>query len=71
VGVWAFIRFLAVALPLLRDIFNWIEQRYEGDPAAFVAEIHAVMTAAKGAKTPEEKQNAARKIQDLLRSPAR
>lgn len=54
-------------ISLFADIFAWIKNITKEDPAAFIAECHAVFAIVTSAKSPEEKSVAAGKVQDLIR----
>lgn len=63
----AFLKALPALVKLLSEVFSWIKELSKEDPAQFMRDAHEVMSHLRQAKTAEEKSDAAKSIQDLIR----
>jgi hypothetical protein len=60
------LRALPELLKLLNALGVYLKEKLGDNPGKFIAETHETFTALKNAKTPEEKQTAARAISGLI-----
>jgi hypothetical protein len=54
-------------LRLLSSLGVYIKERFGDNPGKFIADSHAAFETLRNAKTPTEKQAAARAISDIIR----
>jgi hypothetical protein len=62
------IKFLLAFAPMLKDLWDMFKKSTKEDPQEFANELHVAMAVLMKPSTVEEKQNAAKKLQDLIRN---
>lgn len=66
--ILAVIKAIPVIVGLVKEIFHWFKMHVgDGDPIKFIADVGEGFQKLNQAKSPKEKQDAARAIQDLIR----
>lgn len=66
--LFAILKGVATLAPLMLAFIRWYKDLTEVDQKEFISKAHLVFSGLKEAETKESKQDAARKIQDLIRS---
>jgi hypothetical protein len=66
-AILAALQALPELLKALRTLGEFLKEQFGDNPAKFIADSHAAFLELKKAKTPDEKQVAARNIAELLK----
>jgi hypothetical protein len=66
--IWLVLKFLLAVMPMLKDMWGWFKKSTKEDPQEFANELHTVISSLMKPTTVEEKQHAAKKLQDLIRN---
>lgn len=66
-SILAALQALPELLKLLNALGVYLKQTFGDNPGKFIAEAHEAFETLKNAKTPQEKQTAARAISDLIK----
>lgn len=65
--LWALIKAIPAVINLMRDIFSFIQKTFGDTPEKFLKDAGDAFSSLNQADTPEKKQDAARKIQALIK----
>lgn len=66
--IWSLIKAIPAIVGLLKEVMHWFKMHVgDGDPVKFIGDVSKGFEVLNNAKTPEEKQNAAKVIQSLIR----
>lgn len=65
--IWAVIKLIPQLFSLVKEVFGFIQKTFGDTPEKFLKDAGDAFALLNQAKTPEEKQNAARAIQALIK----
>ena len=67
-ALFGLIKILPELLKLINGVMTWLNKVSGGDPKEFLLKSHAVFETLNKANTPEERQDAAKRLAELIHS---